>query len=130
MFYASFDGSLRKNCMFVGYVIYDSEGKVVHKHGQKLDDKPATVNIAEFKALNQLLTYCVENDIKEINVSGDSATVIGYVLGQYRSKNIYLVHETNVAQELIRKFTKFDIRYISREFNSVADAECRKVWFT
>lgn len=130
MITANFDGSLKNSRMYVGYVIFDHDGSLLHKHGEALEDTPATVNIAEFKALNQLLEYCLTNGITKINICGDSDTVINYVLGIYVSKKPHLMSETLKAQNLIRNFQKFDIKHISREDKrqKMADKECRGQW--
>lgn len=116
--------------MYIGWVLFNHDGSVLCKYGEALEDTPATVNIAEFKALNHLLEHCLINDITKLNVCGDSETVINYVLGIYKSKKPHLMDETLKAQNLIRNFQKFDIKWVDRDNKrqQLADKECRGQW--
>ena len=98
-----------------GMVALDAEGNEVWRDSIYLGEM--TNNMAEYEALVRALER-----VKDSAVSyTDSLLVANQILGKYRIKNERLRPYLDKARELIAHFIRFDIRYVPREKNKVAD---------
>ncbi len=80
-----------------------------------------TNNEAEYMGLIIGLILCVQNNIKEIYVYGDSQLIIRQMLGQYQVKNKRMKELWTDAQSLLANFTAVHFQHIDRSLNSRAD---------
>ncbi len=80
-----------------------------------------TNNEAEYMGLIIGLILCVQNNIKEVHVYGDSQLIIRQMLGQYQVKNKRMKELWLDAQSLLENFTVVHFQHIERALNSRAD---------
>ncbi|HUJ89831.1 MAG TPA: ribonuclease HI family protein [Syntrophorhabdales bacterium] len=102
-----------------GIVGYDEEGNEVWREGIHLGTM--TNNMAEYEALVRALRKAREMAVTIVSVYTDSELVAKQVLGAYRAKNDRLRKYLQEAKDLIDEFNGFEIKYISREKNKLAD---------
>jgi len=102
-----------------GIVGYDEEGNEVWREGIHLGTM--TNNMAEYEALVRALRKAREMAITMVSVYTDSELVAKQVLGTYRVKNDRLKKYLQEAKDLIDEFNDFEIKYIPREKNKLAD---------
>ena len=102
-------------------------GAVLYKDSKELfadsifvGDKE-TNNSAEYYGLIYGLQRCVELNIKEINVYGDSLLIINQMLGIYQVKSDNLINSYNYAKELASQFEKITFTHVLRNKNKRAD---------
>jgi ribonuclease HI len=81
----------------------------------------ATNNIAEYTALVLALEKALELGLQDIEVRMDSELIVRQMNGQYRVKNEGLLPLFNQAQQLSRRFSKFNMVHVRRELNKEAD---------
>jgi ribonuclease HI len=119
LYVAYFDGSASPNPgqMCVGGWIKrdDHEIKISEDKGY------GTNNQAEYLALIEVLKKSIELGIKEIIVFGDSKLVVNQVNGNWKIKNPNVKDLALRAKNLVKKFNKFDLRWVEREYNIKAD---------
>ena len=83
----------------------------------------ATNNVAEYEALVLGLRVAKEMGIEEIEVFGDAEVIIQQVRNAYRAKHPQLKSYRNEVWDLIENFfSAFNISFIPREKNSLADS--------
>jgi ribonuclease HI len=80
-----------------------------------------TNNEAEYMGLIIGLILCVQNNIKEVHVYGDSQLIIRQMLGQYQVKNKRMKELWLDAQSLLENFTALHFQHIERALNTRAD---------
>lgn len=102
-----------------GIVSYDEEGNEVWREGIHLGTM--TNNMAEYEALVRALRKAREMAVTIVSVYTDSELVAKQVLGAYRAKNDRLRKYLQEAKDLIDEFNGFEIKYIPREKNKLAD---------
>jgi len=102
-----------------GIVSYDEEGNEVWREGIHLGTM--TNNMAEYEALVRALRKAREMAVTIVSVYTDSELVANQVLGAYRAKNDRLRKYLQEAKDLIDEFNGFEIKYIPREKNKLAD---------
>ena len=78
-------------------------------------------NLAEYTALFLGLKWCLEHEITELHVIGDSKLVIMQMKGYYKIKKGTYVNSALETIKLRDKFTKITIEHVNREFNTEAD---------
>jgi ribonuclease HI len=103
----------------IGAVIFDEQGSCLGEVSQYIGK--ATNNEAEYRSLVEGLKKALELGLKDIEVVMDSQLVVKQILGEYRVKHAGLRVFWQEAQELIKKFEKFDIQFTRRENNVEAD---------
>jgi hypothetical protein len=82
-----------------------------------------TNNVAEYEALVLGLRAAREMEIQEIAVFGDAELVVQQIRSAYQAKNPRLRNYRNEAWDLIENFfSSFNISFIPREDNAVADS--------
>ncbi len=102
-----------------GIVSYDESGNEVWRESVHLGTM--TNNMAEYEALVRGLRKAREMEAKSLVVYTDSELVARQVSGSYKVKNDRLKPYLQEAQRLIEEFRKFEIQYIPREKNGLAD---------
>ncbi|MGD0236797.1 MAG: ribonuclease HI family protein [Syntrophorhabdales bacterium] len=102
-----------------GIVSYDEQGNEVWRESVHLG--AMTNNMAEYEALVRALRKAREMAVASVSVYTDSQLVANQVLGSYRIKNDRLRKYLQEAQNLIEDFNRFEIQYIPREKNGLAD---------
>jgi ribonuclease HI len=102
-----------------GIVSYDECGKEVWREAAYLGTM--TNNMAEYEALVRALRRAREKSFVAVSVYTDSQLVANQILGSYRVKNDRLRKYLQEARSLIEKFDNFEISYIPREKNKLAD---------
>ena len=81
----------------------------------------ATNNEAEYQALILGLQQALSCGIEEIRIHIDSELLVRQLNGLYRVKNPRLALLFHKVQEILLKFSKYDIMHIPREQNREAD---------
>ncbi len=102
-----------------GIVIIDPKGKIVCKKAIYLGIK--TNNEAEYLALISGLKEVGKRYLKEVRIFLDSNLVVSQIKGTYRLKAPHLKPLYLKAKQLLKKIPKYDIFYIRREQNKLAD---------
>ena len=117
----TFDGASRGNpgLCGAGYVIWLN--KEVFHTGKKFISEKDTNNVAEYSAVIAGLEKCIELNIKNINVMGDSQLVIKQVNHEYKLKTPHLEVLYNTVIEMLTDFNNFKFNYIPRIKNAEAD---------
>ena len=95
------------------------DGKEVHTISKKIGI--ATNNEAEYQALIDVLNYCVDNSIKEIEVFLDSNLVVEQVNKNFKVKAGNLKVLNSKVDDLIQEFNFIEINHVYREENKRAD---------
>lgn len=123
-----FDGSCEPinpgGQMGYGFIIME-KGKNIYSYNNKdRENKNNTSNLAEYKALNKLLDYLLENKLDNCNIliKGDSQLVIYQMQYIWKIKTGIYVSEALICRDKARKF-KIPIKFhwIPREQNKEAD---------
>jgi ribonuclease HI len=116
------DGAARGNPgpAAYGWVLDDQAGHPVAEGGGVLG--VATNNVAEYQGLVAGLTRALELGVTELEVRMDSELVVRQMTGLYRVKNAGLKPLFEAAGRLARRFQRFTIVHVRREFNTRADA--------
>ncbi|HUW21204.1 MAG TPA: ribonuclease HI family protein [Candidatus Bathyarchaeia archaeon] len=111
----------------IGFVIFDSQGKVIVKAGKFIGK--ATNNMAEYLAVveslkwlkKQVLDYTNIPSVR-INIYCDSMLIVNQLNGIYKIKNIQLKHQVIKIRVLENAMAvKVLYHYIPREKNIIAD---------
>ncbi|MEM2067264.1 MAG: ribonuclease HI family protein [Nitrososphaerota archaeon] len=80
-----------------------------------------TNNYAEYQALLHCLRRALKLGCGLITVYSDSQLLVKQIMGEYSTRDPLLRRLRDEAMELIRRFTFFEIKHISRELNSEAN---------
>lgn len=102
-----------------GIVTYDERGNELWRESAHLGTM--TNNMAEYEALVRALRRAREMAATSVFVYTDSQLVANQILGSYRVRNDRLRKYLQEAQNIIEDFNSFEIRYIPREKNGLAD---------
>lgn len=100
-------------------VAVDEQGNELWRHGVHLGDM--TNNMAEYEALIHTLQKAKDESVDSLIIYTDSLLVANQVKGVYKVKNGHLQMYVRKAHELVRNLGHFEIHYIPREQNKVAD---------
>lgn len=108
-----------------GYVILDSEEKVLEEGGEYLGI--TTNNQAEYQAVKLALEQAVKYHPHKITFRIDSELVVEQMRGQYqiRNRDLWPVHAH--IQELLLQFSKVSFVHVRRELNTLADAKVNEI---
>ncbi|XP_070023157.1 uncharacterized protein [Nicotiana sylvestris] len=82
---------------------------------------PSTNNMAEYEACTLGLNIAVDMNIQELLVIGDSDLLVHQVQGEWATKNSNILPYLHHVQELKRRFTNIEFRYVPRIQNEFAD---------
>ncbi len=102
-----------------GIVVYDEQGREALRESVPLGSM--TNNMAEYEALVRALRKAREMRVGRVSVYTDSLLVANQVLGTYKVRNDRLRAYLQEVQLAIKGFDRFEIRYIPREQNRLAD---------
>ena len=117
----TFDGACRGNpgICGAGYVIWKN-GDVFYE-GKQFLDHHNTNNFAEYKALVVGLTKCIELNVKNIHIKGDSLLVVKQINKEYKINAENLLPLYNEAMELLPNIKLGSCIHIERSQNKLAD---------
>ena len=118
----TFDGASRGNpgkcgC---GYIIW-LDNEIIMK-GKKYLCEKNTNNYAEYNGLILGLEKCLELNIKNIIVKGDSDLIIKQINKEYKITSDNLIPLFNRVMDLLYHFNSFEFIHIKRKLNHRADA--------
>jgi ribonuclease HI len=116
------DGAARGNPgpAAFGWVLDDPEGNPHEDGGETLG--VATNNVAEYKGLIEGMRRALEIGVQDIEVRMDSELAVRQMTGIYKVRNAGLKPLFEEARVLSRRFRRFGIAHVRREFNARADA--------
>ncbi len=103
----------------VGVVIKDSKGKVIKEIGKFIGR--STNNEAEYKAVIEGLSSCVNSEIKEIEFFIDSLLVASQLSGKFKIKEPRMRALYDKAKSLEKKFKSVQYTHVPRSKNLMAD---------
>jgi ribonuclease HI len=81
----------------------------------------ATNNVAEYKALIRGLEEALKEGVDEIEIFSDSELLVRQIKNIYKVKNKNLTPLYEKVRELLQNFKYYEITYISRDLNFIAD---------
>ncbi len=102
-----------------GIVVFDEKGAEILSESIYLGHM--TNNMAEYSALIVALEKAEGASIDELFVYTDSQLVAFQIQGKYKVRNHNLNKYVEKAKSIIKNFKKFDIKYIPRTENKLAD---------
>ena len=108
-----------------GFVAMDQAKRILHEGGSFIGN--ANNNYAECQALKHALEYAVRTDIKSLDIKMDSMLVVNQINGAYSIKNQELIDINKSCLELMEKIEKVTLRYVPREYNSLADGIVNRI---
>lgn len=114
-----------------GIAVLDEAGNILHKdYGLACTpySKYSTNNYAEYTALIKAANYCISNSINGAEFFGDSQLVVNQINGVYRvnSQNIKPLYIK--AMELLRSLHAYEVAWVPREKNTLADEMSRAAY--
>ena len=115
MIFTNSDGGARGNPgpAAIGVVVRD-ENKILEEFSSTLN-KPATNNVAEYRALIKALEIASKHTKGEITCILDSELIVKQLLGEYQVKNPYLMKLFLEVQKLQNRFDKITYKHVKRE---------------
>ena len=127
MYRLYFDGASRNNPGPAGYggVILDKDDNECFIYFDKFE-KPQTNNYAEYYALYAGLSVAVSNNIRDLEVYGDSNLVIQQMNKKWRVKSENLKDLFNKCTKLLENFDNISFTHILRKYNKRADELANK----
>jgi ribonuclease HI len=116
-----FDGGATPNPgKAAGAAVLLFNGDISHERAVFLNH--ATNNEAEYMGLIVGLEMCLELQIKNINVTGDSMLIINQMNGKWKCSKEHLRPYYDKCLKLLNKFQCVSIKHVLRAFNKNADA--------
>jgi len=117
-----FDGSSKGNpgIAGAGFVIYDKHTNELF-HDSFFVGEKKTNNFAEYTGLIRGLEEASRQNIRKINVCGDSLLVINQMNGVYKVNSLNLLPLYEIAKNLEKKFDSISYKHIYRKYNKRAD---------
>eukprot|EP01017_Pseudomicrothorax_dubius_P013621 TRINITY_DN16076_c0_g1_i1.p1 TRINITY_DN16076_c0_g1~~TRINITY_DN16076_c0_g1_i1.p1 ORF type:complete len:289 (+),score=67.70 TRINITY_DN16076_c0_g1_i1:99-965(+) len=121
VYHMFFDGASKSNPgpAGAGFAFFDEASNQIFT--QAFHTGYRTNNEAEYVGLVYGLKVASKLGIKKIKVYGDSMLVVKQLKGEYKVKAPNLFDLSKEARMLSKLFEKFDIQYVPRESNSLAD---------
>jgi len=104
----------------IGMAMFTMEGKKIAQVSRAIGT--ATNNIAEYSALIEALYTAHRMGVRALHVISDSELMVNQMTGKYKIKNPDILKKVQEAMALTRKLEKFNINYVGREYNKLADA--------
>lgn len=104
----------------IGVALFSMEGKKIAQLARAIG--LATNNIAEYSALIEAMQMAQRMGVKVLHVISDSELMVKQMTGVYKIKNPEILKKTQEAQALKKQFERFNINYVGREYNTLADA--------
>lgn len=106
-----------------GAVIFKG-GERIWQHSGMIPASPETSNnVAEYLAFIAALDWFIENKLtnEHILIKGDSMLVIKQCFGNWKIKKGLYTKYAIEAKNKVKKFSALEGKWISREYNSLAD---------
>jgi len=103
----------------IGVVLQDDNGKTIEQHKESIGI--ATNNQAEYRALIKGLQTALRHRPNLLHVLLDSELLVKQLNGQYRVRSPHIRDLHTQAADLIRKFERVEVEWVSREWNRAAD---------
>lgn len=104
----------------IGVAMFSMEGKKIAQLSRAIGQ--ATNNIAEYTALIEAMRMAQRMGVKVLNVISDSELMVKQMTGLYKIKNAEILKKVQEGQALKKAFERFNINYVGREYNQLADA--------
>jgi ribonuclease HI len=104
----------------IGVAIFSMEGKKIGQLSRAIGE--ATNNIAEYTALIEAMHLAKRLGVQVLHVISDSELMVKQVTGLYKIKNTELLKKVQEVLGLKKGFERFNINYVGREYNQLADA--------
>lgn len=101
------------------FVLFNHEGHETARGSGKIDQ--TTNNVAEYQALIEGLRCAAKQGVKKLHVLSDSQLMVRQMDGSYRVKERSLQQLFLEALKARRTFEEFQIDYVPREENKLAD---------
>ena len=116
------DGASHHTCNLASaaWVIYSPSGQLVASRDACLG--PATNNVAEYRAVIELLWDALSCGITQLEVRLDSQLVVSQLNRSYRVRNLILLRQFLQVRLLERNFDFITFNHIPRNQNSLPDA--------
>ena len=116
------DGTICHTCNLASaaWVIYSPSGQLVAERGACLG--PASNNVAEYRAVIELLWDALSHGITELEVSLDSQLVVSQLNRAYQVRNPILLRHFMQIHLLERDFEVITFNHIPRNQDSLTDA--------
>lgn len=89
----------------------------------------STNNFAEYTGLINVIRYCLNNGLLDIEVIGDSQLAIRQMTGVYSVNSLNIIPLYNEAIKLSRQFNNIIFTWVKRELNAVADFMSKEAYF-
>lgn len=102
-----------------GIIAFDEKGNEMLNESIYLGHM--TNNMAEYSALIAALQKAEEASVHDLFIYTDSQLVAYQIQGKYKVKNHQLSEYVEKAKTIIKHFNNFDIQYIPRTENKLAD---------
>jgi ribonuclease HI len=117
-----FDGCSKGNpgVAGAGFVIYNNQVEIYHESlfvGEK-----ETNNVAEYSGLVAGLTAALIQNIKNLQVRGDSELIIKQMKGLYKVNSANIIKLYQQAKAMEKMFTTITFKHVYRTDNKRADA--------
>ncbi len=105
-----------------GFVVTSNGVETYRESGIHCSGEGATNNTAEYSGLIRGLEYLLKNNFTtDIEIFGDSKLVVMQTDDQWRCNQPHLQKLLAEARELLESFTNWQITWVSRNENSIAD---------
>lgn len=119
-----FDGGIRKNIMAYGFLLIDTDTREILFKGKNTcgKGKIASSNLAEYRALIAGLQKCINENIKNVHIIGDSQLIVKQVNRVFKINKQDLIEHCNKVWELLEFFDEWSLKWVPREENKQADA--------
>ena len=116
------DGASRHTCNLASaaWVIYSPSGHLVASGGACLG--PASNNVAEYRAIIEILWDDLTRGITQLEVRLDSQWAVSQLKRAYQVRNLILLHQFMQVRLLERNFEFITFNHIPRNQNSLTDA--------
>ena len=108
------------NLASAAWVIYSPTGQLVAAGGACLG--PASNNVAEYRAVIELLWDALSRGITQLEVHLDSQLVVSQLNRDYQVRNSTLLRQFMRIRSLERHFEVITFNHIPRSQNSLSDA--------
>ena len=121
-FKMNFDGCSKGNPgnSGAGAVIYNNLNNEIWNNSVYVGDN-TTNNVAEYLGCILGLEQCVNLEIKNLIIEGDSQLIIKQLLGEYKVKSETMIPLYEKATTLLKFFDNIEIKHVYRKFNKRAD---------
>jgi ribonuclease HI len=112
-----------------GIVAFNENGQELFRDSIYLGHM--TNNMAEYEAFLRALQKAYQSSVENLYIYTDSLLIANQITGKYKIKNQELMKYSEAARIIIKYFNNFNLKYIPREKNAIADklakhAACKK----